>query len=79
MLPSGPPREGEGGGGAEGLLTPGPIVKHGARATRLVTFLCVCLCVIVFIIAQAQSNCMCSEPNRLYNSCTVYNFVKFIF
>ena len=31
----GPPR---GGGGPGGLLTPGPVVKHGARATRLVFY-----------------------------------------
>ena len=33
-------RGGGGGGGAGGLLTLGPVIKHGARAARLVFFLC---------------------------------------
>ena len=43
-------------GGPGGLLTPGPVVKHGARAARLVSF-CVCVCVIdVFVLIIDRRN-----------------------
>ena len=56
---TGPLRGGGGGGGggaggAADLLTLGPVIKHWARAARLVTFFFVCVIHFVLIIAQAQ-------------------------
>ena len=42
------PLRGGGGGGRGGLLTLGPVIKHGARAAWLVTFVFVCVIDFLF-------------------------------
>ena len=52
-------------GGPGGLLTLGPVVKHGARAARLVSF-SFCVCVLFCFDRCMRRRCIRSVWNRMY-------------